>query len=713
MKRRDEFLDLVFTSNGLLGRFLEDYEERVEQKKMSQQIFDAYSEDQIALIEAGTGIGKSVAYLVPAIIWALKHKEKTVISTHTIALQEQLLQKDIPFLLHIMDADLKAVLVKGMSNYLCLRKLKESKEQLLDEDSTSLEHIERWAEKTQEGSRSELPFAVSGNVWEKVRAEADTCNNVQCPHYKKCFFFKARRHVNEAQILIVNHHLLLTDLNVRMKEKGGEKSVLPEYKRLIIDEAHHLEEVALDSFAKRVDCLGLIHLLSRLYSDVHPERSRLHLLHQILSRNLRLVSLSQRLSIQLPAEKRNLQTQIETAFEQLKNIRSQFAASQEKWRLTNEVLKNPQWEQECKITFQALAKQMVGFSSQLGTTYQEIAEIDDAALQEKIASSLLEIKAVAERLEEAAKVFEHFFSEDAADLRVRWVESGNFKQAKNLALFDAHLDISSYLHDGLFDQMKTVSLCSATLTTRKEFTFIKDQLGIAKSGPERAISESIYDSPFDYKKNALLLVPTDLPLPSDPGFTAAAAQVVMKAVEASKGNAFVLFTSYEMLRTCYDLCAPHLKSKGYHLLKHGDQSRQILLDTFKAHEGSVLFGTDSFWEGIDVAGDALRCVILAKLPFKVPNDPLTEAYSELLTKKGKDPFLDYSIPQAVMKFKQGFGRLIRKSTDRGCIVCLDKRLATKGYGKIFIESLPQCRQVFDVQGRAIDEMKRFYTPFKK
>lgn len=285
MLDKQGLIDAVFSDGGALSRSLDQYDERVGQKEMARTILGAYDRDEIVLVEAGTGIGKSLAYLVPAVYWALKHQEKTVISTHTIALQEQLVNKDIPFLLQLLGIDLKACLVKGMSNYLCLRKLSEMQSQPVlfsQDDSKEMQALEMWSEKTRDGSRSDISFPLNPSVWEKVSADAETCNHVKCPHFKQCFFFKARKDAEESQLLIVNHHLLLADTESK-RDSEKEQSIIPPFQRIVVDEAHHLEEVALESFAQRLDQLALIIRLGKLFSEINPDRSRLVLLRRDLS----------------------------------------------------------------------------------------------------------------------------------------------------------------------------------------------------------------------------------------------------------------------------------------------------------------------------------------------------------------------------------------------------------------------------------------------
>lgn len=650
MKLLDEF----FSLKGPLAKAFKGFEERPGQHEMARQIYGAYENDEIALIEAGTGTGKSVAYLIPAILWSIQHKEKTVISTYTIALQEQLISKDIPMLLKALDIELKAVIVKGMSNYLCLRKLDELEEEI--------PLLQLWSERTKEGSYSDITFPVASSTWEKVSADSYSCSHVHCPHYRDCFFFKARRKADEAQLLVVNHHLLFADLT-------ADESILPEYKRIVIDEAHHLEDVALDSLSKRYDRLHLVRLLGRLYSELHPERSRLIQIRQ----NVTDKDLIFCLEVELPAAKRNLIVKIEQAFTAIEAFcRIQF--KEQKWRLR-------------ESQFKILQKEVAPLFSDLAFSLKHFAQAL-LGLKVEIEKSMpmlaVEIQSLAQKLEEQGLGLEDFFSIDEESQRVRWVEA----TATNIILVDAKVNVSNYLREELFDALSTVSLCSATLSCGGNFTHLRQRYGIEEN---TNVTEKIYDSPFDYPNHALFGVFTDLPDPSEPSFTYEASDRILEAIEVSQGGAFVLFTSYEMLRTSYQYIAA--KNPDFPLLKQGDASRPLLIEKFKSQKNSVLFGTDSFWEGVDIPGSDLRLVIIVKLPFRVPTDPLMQAVSEALEKDGKNAFMDYQVPQAVMKFKQGFGRLIRTKKDKGCILSLDKRIHTKSYGKLFLQSLPNCRTI--------------------
>lgn len=709
---KQQLLSLIFSQGGLLSRSLKNFEERPEQQEMAHRILGAYEEEGLALIEAGTGTGKSLAYLVPAVYWALKHQEKTVITTNTIALQEQLLHKDIPFLLKTMDVELKACLVKGMGNYLCLRKLQELQEQPLlfsMEETKDIQAIEQWAEKTKDGSRSDIPFPVSGSNWEKVAAEGESCNHVHCPHYKNCFFFKARNQAAEAQLLIVNHHLLLADIEKRRRNPTQE-SILPPYKRLVIDEAHNLEDIALESFAQRAERIALLRLLSRLHSDTHPERSRILLLRKELAPLPAISpSLLQKLEIDIPAQKRICQTTLEEAFTALTQFfdKSFSKDKESKLRITQTIYENPLWKETVVTALSDLADELGSLAQMLKGVLYSLEEFKGTSMYEKLGYHLLEMQAIAQRLELSAAFLEQFVCDEPVEKRVRWFESND----PHLALVDASLDISQFLNEHLFSQQRTSVLCSATIATARSFSFVKKRLGLAQH--QNKIREEIFESPFNYQERVLFIVPTDLPIPSSPDFLSAAVKSMAEIIEISRGSVFLLFTSYEMLQSCYRTLSASALSEKYPFLKQGELPRHLLLEQFKKREGSVLFATDSFWEGVDVPGEALRCVVIAKLPFSVPSDPLYEAYAQSLEQEGLDPFSDYAVPQAVIKFKQGFGRLMRKNDDRGCVICLDQRIVKKNYGQQFLKSLPSCRTCFAPKVEVFAQMRQFYQQTKR
>jgi ATP-dependent DNA helicase DinG len=672
----DAQLSQIFASEGPLVQSLKGFEVRPGQQEMARQILHAYLEDYIALIEAGTGTGKSLAYLIPAILWALKNKEKTVISTYTIALQEQLLEKDIPKVLKALNVDLKATIVKGMGNYLCLRRLHEIEDQDLE-----IERVHAWAERTREGSYSDIPFALPSASWDRVNADSQSCSHVHCPHYKECFFFKARRQAEDSQLLIVNHHILFADLAARKrKDFKEEKSIIPAFKRIVVDEAHHLEDVALDALSKRSDRLNLVRLLGRIHSDLHPERSRLTAIRQAIKEPIS--SLIPCLEIDLPHAKRELAAKIEEAFHSLEAFcRSVFNSKEARWRFRPEHFEHPLLQSEVIPLFNLVVDLLKKFVQSLQALKEEV--------EKDMAQHAIELQAVAIRLEEQAEILLSFFEKMYQETRVRWVEMS--ATGTNLTLVDAQLDISSYLKGEFFTPLSTVALCSATLSCAGAFSHLRRTLGISE---DLRTSEKIYESPFDYPSHALLAISRDMPDPSDFSFTERATEYIVQSLRVTRGGAFVLFTSYEMLRAVHQSLQGIAVKEGWYLLKQGDASRSLLVEQFKKQKQSVLFGTDSFWEGVDIPGETLRLVIIVKLPFRVPSDPLMQAMSEVLEKSGKNAFMEYQVPQAVLKFKQGFGRLIRSKTDKGTILCLDKRLCTKPYGKLFFNSLPPSQIIF-------------------
>jgi ATP-dependent DNA helicase DinG len=714
-------------ADGLLSRALKGFESRPQQKHMLANIVEAYNHDHISLIEAGTGTGKSMAYLLPALIWAAKTSERTVISTNTITLQEQLINKDIPNLLKALKIDLKAVLVKGMNNYVCIRKLEDAQFELpffSPEDKKEIEKITEWKHSTTDGTRSDLPFVASHPVWERVGAEHEACQQKECPHFQECYFFKARRHAQEAQILVVNHHLLFADIARRAEtENYTDPAVLPNYKRVIIDEAHHIEEIATEYFASRLHRIELMRTLGRLASDKAGQPGRLPVLKDKIQSFLTkapsgtLTPLISRLTIDLPALRHQILEQINQTFDSfvyfishMKNTTAEEQVSQEqKLRILKEHQMNPLWKQEIEPHALKLIATLLRYRVELNGLEGELKLIDHDRFQEQSKGVRLDIQALGSKLENSITLLQNFVAELKDPNKVRWIEAQKVNTLLNVHLVNADLDISKALVDFLFSKFPTIILCSATLTTNQQFNFMRQRLGLTdKLMAKRSIKEHTYDSPFNYQKQALLLIPTDIPQPSDPNFNQIAYENIWNAIQACHGQAFVLFTSYSMMQSCYNYLGKRLADNRYPLYKQGDDNRQTLLNNFKKMDRAVLFGTDSFWEGVDVAGDALRCVIIVKLPFKVPTEPMVQARTESITAQGGDAFYDYSIPHAIVKFKQGFGRLIRNQWDRGCIVCLDIRLVTKGYGKLFLNSLPPCEKVFAPSAALWPKMTEFY-----
>ena len=723
----EKILKLI-QSEGLFCRVFQGFEVRASQQEMMKDIINAYNHNQIALIEAGTGTGKSMAYLLPAILWAAQTHERTVISTNTITLQEQLVQKDIPNLLKALNLNLKAVLVKGMNNYLCLRKMFDAQSEFLlfsQDDREEMNQIEQWSRHTVEGSKSELSFVPTPNTWEKVGAESETCSHNQCPYYHQCFFYKARKQAEEAHLLVVNHHLLFADLVKRGENNNYvDTAILPSYKRLILDEAHHIEDVATEYFAHRLHRIELVRTLSRLTSEKHHTgQGKLIILKDRIQSTFKKAPPSEitpiltKLTIDFPAVKHVLTEQIHHTFDAFINFievlqkdqDSNYLGLEQKQRLLEEHRTHPKWADEVIPRAEGLMETLKRYSQDLRSLENDFKLLDHEKLNEQTKGVRAEIQGLTMRLDTSISTLYHFLNRWGDNTRVRWIELHQLKTLLNVHLVDAELDMSKALVEFMFSQFPTIILCSATLTSNRSFTFVRKRLGITREYlPQRYVVESIYDSTFDYKKQALLAVPKDMPLPNHPDFNARVYEGIWQAIQASQGQAFILFTSYSLLKQCYEVLAQRLKEGGYPLFKQGDNSRQKLLHQFTNTKRAVLFGTDSFWEGVDVVGDALRCVVIVKLPFKVPSDPLVQARTEAILEKGGDPFFEFAIPNAIVKFKQGFGRLIRNQFDRGCIICLDVRLISKGYGKLFINSLPPCQEAFYPNQELWPKIKEFY-----
>lgn len=718
---REKILHLL-SSEGPVSSKLKHFEVRTQQKEMLGHLIEAFNKNAIALIEAGTGTGKSIAYLIPALLAATIWNEKVVVSTHTISLQEQLLEKDLPLLMNALGIEIKAVLVKGMSNYVCLRKWDdiEFEKRLLDpEDQETLSHMENLSCHQGVGSRSDFPFAPPFALWDMVSADYETCTGPECPHYQQCYYVQARKNTVDAQLLIVNHHLLLADLVARADaDKFSKNALLPSYNRLIIDEAHHLEEIATDYFANKTSRLELLKILSKIsYEKLGTDQGKLPIIKEkLLKHNTgdfsRPVSeLFNRLTLEIPSLRREVVKEIAETFHMLdqfqKTENRPGSNDENKMRLRGHHYDSKNWTDGISKKLIGLMNVLKRFSRELHRIEESVKEFDDERFSESVKGPIHDLKNLANRLEGEACCLENFATAPATAETIRWLETNLTKAGQNVSCIDAALNISSLLLKYLFNPLDTVALLSATLTTQGSFAYIKDQMGLNLL-KNRPLIEASYESPFDFEKQALLIIPKDIPAPTAPDFMDHAEKIIWDAIEASHGNAFILFTSYGMLKQCFDRLSAKLTAARYHPLKQGSETRGMLLNRFISKDRSVLFGTDSFWEGVDVAGEALRLVIIVKLPFKVPTDPLIQARSESLEAKGVSPFKELLLPQAAIKLKQGFGRLIRNKKDRGCILCLDNRLITKSYGQYLLKSLPKCPTLTIESKNLKQEMSDFY-----
>lgn len=716
-----EEIGRIFANDGMMAH-LKGYEQRDEQVRMAFSVAEAFNNDGVALVEAGTGTGKSLAYLIPSILWATRNNERIVVSTNTINLQEQLIKKDLPFLLRNSKIDFKAVLVKGRSNYACQRKLEHAEAEpslFPDETSAELTTLVEWGHSSKDGCRSDLSFTPHANIWEEICCEADQCARSHCKHFGTCFFYRARRESSAARILVVNHALLLSDIVLRKETGYDATAILPPFTRLIFDEGHHLESVATSHLSLKITRNGMLKQLQRLVPQKNSRAGLLTIISSLITRFLPesaeglYAELSGLLEMHLFPKAYDLTGKIESTMDYIAISVGQHgkldAGHEQKLRITDEVIKTEFWK-DCRSQLHSLADAVNDYTSALRTLVLRSKDLPEK-LQEKLADQILDTSGIEGRLQSMADTLLFFTTE--AEGYCRWIEIKKNHHGVQASLTAAPLDISAQLKETVFDKLKTIIVTSATLTVGGEFSYLKKRTGFSLL-PKNRITELQLESPFNYTKQVFVAVPEVMPEPTAQGYREALENHILKAVTISQGGVFILFTSYELLNRTYNALTPKLTRLGLTVLKQGDTARHTLLGNFRKEGNAVLFGTDSFWEGVDVKGDALRLVIIARLPFQVPTEPVQQARAEKIKSDGGDPFRDFAVPQAVIKFRQGFGRLIRSRDDRGAVLILDKRILNKSYGRIFIRSLPDTEIVRgDSDGLFLRMEEFFRQDFKK
>lgn len=713
-------LEAYLTPDGSLAGLFPGYEDRPAQREMLREIGERYNSGGVAVVEAGTGTGKSLAYLVPAVEWALKNGERTVVSTNTINLQEQLVAKDLPLVRAVLGRDFRWSLVKGRGNYVSIRRLllaRQTAPDLFEDDrDTELEALVEWSEVTRDGSLADLTTPPADEIWEEVRSDGDICMGVRCPHFQECFYQRARRDANSAEILVVNHALLFADVSLRrIADNWAQSAVLPIYRHVVLDEGHNVEEAATSHLGAEVTRTGLFRTLARL------DRNGKGLLR----------ALEEALGGLGGAEAERLLDRIE------RRIRPAVARSREALgrffdlieprvpREDEEPLRlgrgDPRDPGEDAEAVELLDALRAGF----GRLRRELEELrtgieSDVGLADRLDGRVLDLNAVERRLESANRGLGLILDRDRDGTPfVRWIEGrgGSKGGPRNVLLAAAPVEPGALLRESLYRRVDTTVVTSATLSTGGGFRFIRERLGLASSTGARAggdqaaerlafadigvpvleespeepltVTETLLASPFDFRSQTLFCVPTDLP-PHDAGlpFQEATARVILDLAQVTGGGIFALFTSYRALRMVAALLREAAADTRWPLLVHGEAPRTRLLGRFVRSGKSILLGTASFWEGVDVPGDPLRGLVIQKIPFRVPTEPITQARMEAIEARGVRAFDTYQLPLAALRLKQGFGRLVRSREDRGGILLLDSRILTRSYGRALRRALP-------------------------
>ena len=654
----DELIEQVFGVDGLIAKFHENYEYREGQIKMSAAIARSFVEKKHLIVEAGTGTGKTLAYLIPAINESIRTKKRIIISTGTKNLQEQLMEKDIPFLQKIFPKKFSAAYMKGRSNYACLYRLHKSGDQPILDGVGEIENfreVVEWSRETNTGDRAELTYLPENlPFWNRINAKSEICIGQKCPDFEPCFITRMRVGADKADIVIVNHHLFFADLNVRGNQFG---KVLPDYGAVIFDEAHLIEDIAADYFGFQVSNFRIDELVRD--AGELPIHDAI-VTAGITKSSARIIGFSE---------------QFWSRFSQARGQEGRFPLLAD--------------------AFAARGSDGEDQPTPLGETYH--------ALDDSLARLEADVDVYSDKMPEAESVvkrirqtrFDLGFIVKQADRNfVYWLE----RRGRGVFLQASPVDVSALLQEKLFDKVETCILTSATLSANGSFNFIRDRLGLTAGKTDSLVAPSS----FDYEKQAIIYLPNGMPDPRSPEFSQMAAAEIVRILQVTRGHAFVLCTSNSSMTALYELVSSRI---GYPCFLQGSMSKTGLLEKFRSTSNAVLFATSSFWQGVDVRGDQLSCVIIDKLPFAVPSDPIVQARSKFIEENGGRSFFDYSVPQAVISLKQGIGRLIRSKTDRGVIAILDPRLRTKGYGRDFLNSLPRMR----ITGDLADVESIFHT----
>ena len=682
-----------FSKDGILAKEIKGFEYRQEQEEMAQYIQEAINEDKKIIVEAGTGTGKTLAYLIPAIKWAVANKKKVIIATNTINLQEQLLLKDIPLAKSIIKDEFSYVLVKGRNNYVCKRLFNElALGKNIDigtfsiEAREQIEYILKWGNKTKTGDKAELPFEVYPDVWELVQSTTELCLGKKCPYRKECFYMKTRMEKMEADILISNHHVFFADLNVRAEtDFDSEYLILPRYDMVIFDEAHNIESVARSYFSVEVSKISFTRLLNRIYQRKNKRKKEKSALIRVedtidekdLEDSQQYIDLLNTLKEEISI----LQNIGDEYFDEIRKIYETNTEAPIKKSLNNFEMTKSRFLENLREKKDIFQTKLADFLNLMMLFNNVIDEEKDKNLEVINFNNYLKMfKAYIDSFK--------FINSFEDDNYIYWLDINS--KRTNVVLTATPLNIAQKLSTVLFDNLDRLVFASATIVVNGSFDYFKKSLGL----DEEDCIEVIIKSPFDYNEQMSVYIPSDIQDSENiNAFVSDASRFILNILLKTNGKAFILFTSYTMLNQIYYSISKKLKDKGFEVFLHGDKPRSQLIKEFKEAENPILFGTTSFWEGVDVQGENLSNVIITKLPFLVPTDPVVSAISKKIEENGGNSFTDFQLPEAIIKFKQGVGRLIRKKTDSGNIFILDNRILKKRYGSLFINALPSQKNI--------------------
>jgi ATP-dependent DNA helicase DinG len=667
------------------------FEERTSQVRMLEFAAEGFNRGELRAAEAGTGVGKSLAYLIPAFQWALENGERVVVSTATINLQQQLVEKDIPLVVRLLGRNPGYYLVKGRGNYICRTRLGEALEEtsLFEEERLEgLAELAAWARVTPTGSRTDLIPYPDDELWSRVNSEADACHGLRCPDRESCFVLKARREAAAALVLVANHHLLFADLGLRLAGTGFEAAaVLPPFQHIVFDEAHNIEKNASSYFSASFSRAQVVKYAGRLYREKKRRRHGL------------LLGLERVFGPAVSGLRRAVLEVVGRAQELEEAARPLLAGRQ--------AVRFGQTEAALLAPLAELARAI----SVLGARFEELAGQTGEAEAENY--FVYECRIQLRRLAGAAEVAQRFLRFGESRTEVFWME-GRRDRAGELAIrfLITPLSIAPMMSEAVYKPYRSVLFTSATLTVGGSFDFWKSRIGLAQVR-FRETAERQFASPFDYEGSVLLGIPTEAPEPTEAGFAGFATNFIGEALAISQGHALVLFTAYSLLEKVQRIVAPECAARGIAVLRQGEDDRARLLARFQADASSVLLATDSFWEGVDAPGETLELLILTRLPFRVPDDPVLAARMQMIQERGGNPFYELSLPDAVVRLRQGFGRLMRRQDDRGAVLILDSRVVRRPYGTVFLESLPRCRMAVGPSAEVLAALREMFAELRK